>query len=95
MHDVLNIVLTAIPYLTTGWLFSQFPEWGDSIQEQMEEGGFRGLVVAHALGNVFVLILMLLSIGTLIAFFMGASLIGIGLGVFGGIVIAGMLSGKQ
>jgi hypothetical protein len=38
---------------------------------------------------------MVLSIGTLIAFFMGASLIGIGLGVFGGIVVAGMLSGKQ
>ena len=95
MHDVLNIVLTAVPYLATGWLFSQFPEWADPLQEQMDEGGFRGLVVAHALGNVFVFILMVLSIGTLIAFFMGASLIGIGLGVFGGIVVAGMLSGKQ
>ena len=95
MYDVLNIVVTAIPYLAAGWLFSQFPEWADSIQEHMDEGGFRGLVVAHALGNVFVFILMVLSIGTLIAFVMGASLIGIGLGVFGGIVVAGMLSGKQ
>jgi hypothetical protein len=95
MHDVLNIVLTAIPYLVTGWLFSQYPEWAASIQEQVDEGGFRGPVVAHALGNVFVFILMVLSIGTLIALFMGASLIGIGLGVFGGIVVAGMLSGKQ
>ena len=95
MQDVLNIMLTATPYLATGWLFSRYPEWADSIQEQMDEGGLRSPVVAHALSNVFVFILMLLSIGTLIALFMGASLIGIGLGVFGGIVVAGLLSGKQ
>jgi hypothetical protein len=95
MQDVLNIVLTAIPYLATGWLFSRYPEWADSLQEQMDEGGLRGPAVAHALGNIFVFILMVLSIGTLIALFMGASLIGMGLGVFGGIVVAGLLGGKQ
>jgi hypothetical protein len=95
MYDVLNIVLTAIPYLATGWLFSRYPEWADSLQEHIDEGGLRGLAAAHALGNVFFFILMVLSIGTLIALFMGASLIGIGLGVFGGIVAAGLLSGKQ
>ena len=90
MNHTANIILTAVPYLAIGWLCSYFDEWSKPYKDMMDEEGFPGLLGTAGLGHLAVGIAMVLVIFifTIVVLCLGASWIGLGFGVFGGIVLA-------
>ncbi|MBO0764204.1 MAG: hypothetical protein J2P50_06415 [Hyphomicrobiaceae bacterium] len=92
MLYLLNIALTALPYLAFGWLLARDPSFDSMLGPQGTKQD--SIIAAFTWGGGFITLFLVGAAFTAIILLIGASGWGVLLGIAGGLAIAGFGQGR-
>lgn len=92
MAYVINTVLTALPFLAIGWLYAKGAAGEPAVPAK--DIGLREIVASAAEMHLNAVLILFGVIGTLIALALGASFLGVIIGVAAGLALASWGRGR-